>query len=196
VRLLWPHLNCASCALVQCNRLHAFSILVGPSWCPSFRANAKGTFQTAEAYFICVYQSAIYLPIPLPLSLDCFPPGCCALAALGVCTGVLCPGTPVVLGCSRAASVPTLTSGAVLGLAASESCPNLLSLEGAVLRPASAFASTASPACADMEVVCGSGTVTFADAFAAGCVTGVSSLTGTCTSSAALQTLSWHEYGG
>lgn len=143
----------------------------------------------AVVSFTCVYQSANYLPIPLPLSLDRCPPGCCALAALGVCTGVLCPGTPVVFGCSRAASVATLTSGAVVGLAASESCPNLLSLGGPVLRPASTFASTASPACADMEVVCGSGTVTFADAFAAGCVTVMSSLAGTCTSSAALQKL-------
>ncbi len=128
--------------------------------------------------------------------MDRCPPGCCALAAIGVCTGVVCPGSPVVFGCSRAATVATLTSGAVLGLAASESCPNLLNLEGPALRPASAFASTASPACADMAVVCGSGTVTWADAFAAGCVTMVSSLTGACTSSAALQTLWWHEYGG
>ena len=36
----------------------------------------------------CVQQSADYLPIPLPLSLDCCPPGCSAVAALGVCTGV------------------------------------------------------------------------------------------------------------
>ncbi len=83
----------------------------------------------------------------------------------------------------------------MLGLAASESCPNLLNLEGAVLRAASGFASTASPACADTVVVCGSGTVTFADAFAVACVIVVSSLAGTCTSSAALQRLLLHEFG-
>ena len=134
-----------------------------------------------------------YLPSPLPPGLDSFSPGCTPLAELGAGGCALPACWPTALGGSRGASVPTLLSAGVLGVAACESCPNLLSLEGPGLRPTSALVSTvSSPVCAGAAAIGSVRALVLAGTSVAGLNIALSSATGTDTSSAVVQLLKWH----